>query len=256
MQGNELKEKIKELITSYVKVYPSNNGTPEMWRTPLVGFADVNDPYIRALPEIVTKGHQMPEDFMEDSNVIISYFIPFTKELADQNIGIADNAASESWANAYKITNAMMAKLNEYLVDELKGMGYRAAVPTNAGMHTDILKSYWSQRHIAYAAGLGTFGINNMLITKDGCCGRYNSIVADLPVEKDRHLEQENCLYKSKGICKKCVENCFSGALTLEGFDRRKCHETCEKNVKRYGVDVCGKCVTNIPCAFIAPKVK
>lgn len=256
MTGNELKEKIKELVTSYVKAYPSNNGTPEMWRTPLVGFADVNDPYIRALPEIVTKEHQMPEDFMEDPKVIISYFIPFTKELADKNIGIEDNAASENWADAYKITNAMMAKLNEYLVDELKGMGYRAAVPTNVGMHTDILKSYWSQRHIAYAAGLGTFGINNMLITKDGCCGRYNSIVADIPVEPDKHLEEENCLYKTKGLCKKCVQNCFSGALTTEGFDRRKCYQTCEKNMERYGVDVCGKCVTNIPCAFIAPKVK
>lgn len=256
MTGIELKEKILELVVEYVKAYPANNGTPDMWRTPLVGFADVNDPYIRDLPEIVTKGHQMPEDFMEHPTVVISYFIPFTKELADGNIGIADHAASESWADAYKITNAMMAKLNEYLVEKLKGMGYRAAVPTNAGMHTDILKSYWSQRHLAYAAGLGTFGINNMLITKDGCCGRYNSIVADIPVKADKHLEQENCLYKSKGLCKKCVQNCFSGALTTEGFDRRRCYETCEKNMERYGVDVCGKCVTNIPCAFIAPKAK
>ena len=105
-----------------------------------MGFADANDPYIRALPEVVTKGHQMPEDFMEKPTVVISYFIPFTEELADGNIGIADYAASESWADAYKITNAMMARLNEYLVEKLQGMGYRAAVPTNAGMHTDILR--------------------------------------------------------------------------------------------------------------------
>ena len=209
MSGNQLKERITELVREYVKEYSSKNGTPEMWRTPLIGFADANDPYIRALPEIVTEKHQMPETFMEHPNVVISYFIPFTKELAQGNVGIENNAASESWANAYKITNAMMAKLNDYLVEELQKMGYRAAVPQNAGMHTDILKSYWSQRHLAYAAGLGTFGINNMLITKDGCCGRYNSIVADNPVGADKHLEEENCLYKSKGICKKCVEKCF-----------------------------------------------
>ena len=252
MKGTELKEKITELVREYVKAYPAENGTPQMWRTPLVGFADVNDPYIRALPEIVDKSHQMPENLMENPNVIISYFIPFTKELAQGNVGIQNNAASESWADAYKITNTMMAKLNTYLAEELVKMGHRAAV-SNAVMDYEILKSNWSHRHIAYAAGLGTFGINNMMITKDGCCGRYNSIVANIPVEPDHHLTEENCLYKSKGICKKCVENCFTGALTTDGFDRKKCFEACEKNMKLYGVDVCGKCVTNIPCAFVAP---
>ena len=253
MTEKNLKEKITELVVEYVKKYPAENETPEMWRTPLVGFADVNDSYIRELPKIVDKAHQMPEDLMDDPNIIISYFIPFTKERANENVGIKNNSASESWAEAYKITNTMMARLNEYLAQEIKKMGYQAAV-SNAIMDTEILKSNWSHRHIAYAAGLGTFGINNMLITKEGCCGRYNSIVANIPVEPDKHLEQENCLYKSKGICKKCVENCFSGALTTEGFDRRKCYETCEKNMALYGVDVCGKCVTNIPCAFSAPK--
>ena len=56
MTGIELKEKILELVVEYVKSYPVNNGTPDMWRMPLVGFADVNDPYIRALPEVVAKG--------------------------------------------------------------------------------------------------------------------------------------------------------------------------------------------------------
>lgn len=256
MTGEALKEKIRELVVEYVKVYPAENGVREIWRTPLVGFADAKDPYIRALPKIVTEKHQMPEDFMDSPTVVISYFIPFTKVLADENVEVEGNVASESWAEAYKVTNAMMAKLNVYLVEQLEQMGYRSAVPTNAGMHTDILKSYWSQRHLAYAAGLGSFGINNMLITKEGCCGRYNSIVADIPVEADKHLEEENCLYKSRGLCKKCVTNCFSGALTTEGFDRVKCYEATARNRELYGESICGKCVTNIPCAFIAPKVK
>ena len=80
-----------------------------------------------------------------------------------------------------------------------------------------------------------------MLISQEGCCGRYNSIVADIPVEPGHHLEEENCLYKSRG------------ALTVEGFDREKCFAACEKNLAVYGVDVCGKCDTNIPCAFTTP---
>lgn len=253
MNGREWEETIEKLVISYVKEYREEKGLPNLWRTPLVGYADANDPYIQRLPELVADVHKLPQDFMKNPKVVISYFIPFTKELERTNVGIEDHSASEEWADAYKATNAMMASLNEYLVEKIQELGGRAAVTEGVGMLYDILKSNWSQRHIAYAAGLGTFGINNMLITKEGCCGRYNSIVADIPVQQKERPTEENCLYKSKEICKKCVKNCFSGALTTEGFDRRKCFETCEKNMAVYGVDVCGKCVTDIPCAFTAP---
>lgn len=253
MNEKKWKETIEELAISYVKDYREEKGLPDLWRTPLVGYAGAYDPYIQKLSEIVTEVHKLPQDFMENPKVVISYFIPFTKELERTNVGVEGNFASEEWAAAYKTTNTMMASLNEYLVDKIRELGGRAALTEGIGMLYDILKSNWSQRHIAYAAGLGTFGINNMLITKEGCCGRYNSIIADIPVAPSGHLEEENCLYKRKGICKKCVKNCFSGALTTEGFDRHKCYEACEKNLAVFGVDVCGKCVTDIPCAFTAP---
>lgn len=245
---NTLKEWVEGFIVKYIEEYPDRNFGPKIWRTPLVGYADANHPYIRRLPEIVMPEHSLPEDFLEDSRIIISYFVPFTKELAQTNVQVAGNAASKEWSEAYSYTNHMMGELNEQLAEELRSMGYRAAVPKWETNRT-LLKSNWSQRHIAYVAGLGTFGINNMLISGKGCCGRYNSIVTDIPVEADVPLEEENCLYKSRGICKKCIRNCFSGALTVEGFDRRKCRETCSKNPE----GVCGKCDTNIPCAFTAP---
>lgn len=256
MNGNELKNYIRNYIVSFVEDYPAKNGMERIWRTPLVGYADVNLPFVRNLKEIVTEVHMMPEDVLENPKVVISYFIPFTKDLERTNVGVEDNKASVQWADAYKATNKMMGELSAHLAEELNKMGYRAAVPTGKGMLYDELKSDWSQRHMAYAAGLGTFGINNMLITREGCCGRYHSIVADIPVEADAPLQEENCLYKSKGLCKKCVSNCFSGALTTEGFDRFKCFEACEKNMAIYGVDICGKCVTDIPCAFGVPGVK
>lgn len=253
LEGNALKNEIKRLVAEYVKNYQEEKALPNLWRTPLVGFADAFDPYIRNLKNVVDECHKMPQDFMDNPKVVISYFIPFTKELAATNVNIPDNTASKEWSAAYKTTNKMMGELNEYLAEKLNEMGYRAVVPTGVGMIEEIIKSNWSQRHLAYAAGLGTFGINNMLISKEGCCGRYNSIVADIPVEPEKALEKENCLYKSKGLCKKCVQNCFSGALTVDGFDREKCYETCKVNLGIYGVDVCGKCDTNIPCAFTAP---
>ena len=183
MNEKEWKTTIEELVTSYVRDYQKEKGLPDLWRTPLVGYADANDSYIQKLPEIVTDVHKLPQDFMENPKVVISYFIPFTKALERTIGGVEDNFASKEWADAYKATNTMMASLNEYLVQKIRELGGRAAVTEGIGMLYDVLKSNWSQRHIAYAAGLGTFGINNMLITKEGCCGRYNSIVADIPVE-------------------------------------------------------------------------
>lgn len=253
MNNGEWREVIEKLVRDYVKEYPSENGVPELWRVPIVGYADALDPYIQRLPEIVAEGHKLPGDFMEDPKIVISYFVPFVPEVAQTNIHVKDNAASKEWTDAYNTTNTMMARLNEYLAAEITKRGGRAVVPFGVGMKEEILKSDWSQRHLAYAAGLGTFGINNMLISEEGCCGRYNSIVADIPVEPDGHQEEEKCLYKSKGLCKKCVENCFMGALTVEGFDRFKCFEACSKNLRETGADVCGKCNINIPCAFAAP---
>jgi len=130
------------------------------------------------------------------------------------------------------------------------------------------LKSNWSHRHFARAAGIGTFGVNNMLITKSGCCGRYSTIVTNLHIEPDAPLDDEYCLYKKNGSCGVCVKHCPSGALTLDGYDRHKCYTVLRKNAELYtefgssyidesgkmpnsvGSEVCGKCLVNTPCTF------
>ena len=163
----------------------------------------------------------------------------------------------------------MFGELNNYLIDELKKMGYEAGVSKEATtFDRERLISNWSQRHIAKLAGLGTFGINNMLITKKGCCGRYSTVITNLDIEPDKPLDDDYCLYKSKGGCGVCVKHCPSGALTVAGYDRKKCFQVCLKNAERYkdfgssyadktgkhansdGSEVCGKCVVNVPCAF------
>ncbi len=107
-----------------------------------------------------------------------------------------------------------------------------------------------------------------MLITKVGCCGRYNTIVTNLDVKADSPLKEELCLYKKNGSCGICVKHCPSGALTLDGYDRHKCYIVLRKNGELYtefgssytdesgddpnsvGSEVCGKCVVNTPCTF------
>lgn len=248
-----MKTLITNKIIEYVKSYPDRKNVKNIWKEPIVGFADANGSYISALKEIVTPEHLLPGDFMENPNIVISYYIPFTEELATLNMNVEGNLAAREWSDAYNLTNTMIHDINQHIVEWLTDMGYRAASPTGVVFDKKLILSNWSQRHIAYAAGLGTFGINNMLISEKGCCGRYGSVVVDISVEPDRILTEERCLYKKNGSCKKCVKNCFSGALTTEGFDRKKCFEICMMNDAKTGEDVCGKCDIDIPCAFKAP---
>jgi epoxyqueuosine reductase QueG len=263
-----MKDHITKLIREFTRVYGKHHTVSTDWGEPVVGFADAGHPYILSLKNVISPSHGLPCEVMEDASIVIAYFIPFTKELARKSRIRGDLAAPE-WALAYEETNAMIRSLNEYLIEALSGMGYKACVsPLASTFDRRALISSWSHRHFAYAAGLGTFGLNNMLITKRGCCGRFGTLVTNLDVSPDAPQAKESCRYKKNGSCGVCIKFCPSGALTTEGFDREKCYAVCLKNADVYtgfgcsytdetgtkpnskGSDVCGKCVVYAPCAF------
>lgn len=263
------REAVRELVSAFVRDYAARWGDEGLWREPLVGFAAADSPYIRNLPEIVTPNHRLPEDFLPEAVTVISYFIPFTEALGHTNrsngSGTGDPDpeqpagqpyASRAWADAYAETNRMMAELDETMVSALRNAGRQGAVPHDIGLDPETIMSPWSQRHIAYAAGLGTFGLNNLLITEQGCCGRFHSIVTDAPFPEDPVLTEERCLFRRDGSCGVCAKRCFSGALTTEGFDRKRCYKATLRNAARYGEDkdVCGKCNVDLPCSYGIPQ--
>ena len=84
MSPQELEKEIRGWIERFVSQYPQ--GAERIWRTPLVGFADANSPYLQRLPELVMPGHRLPQDYLEQATVVISYFVPFTKAHGDQNL--------------------------------------------------------------------------------------------------------------------------------------------------------------------------
>lgn len=256
-----MKKWVQTIIEEFIREYEKNTATK--WGTPVVGFADadaVNDQAAK-----ITATHGITEAAVKDASVVIAYFVPFLKEMADTNK--VNGMASVEWAQAYEETNEMLGRINEHLISELKSKGIRAAVHPEAGsFDREKLISNWSHRHVAYLAGLGTFGINNMLITEQGCCGRYSTLVTDMDVESDAPMQKEMCRYKVDGSCGACMAKCPSGALTPEGFDRHKCYEICKQNAQIYtsfgnsygcegeekvGSEVCGKCVAGMPCAFL-----
>ncbi len=254
-----MRKKIKDLIKQYVKEYPNIKKAKTKWREPIVEFADANDSLFIELKDIVSPTHALPRNFLEDAETVISYFIPFDKSVVNSNI--EGKYSSKEWAIAYIETNELISNLNKYINGQLETMNYKSSIiPATHNFDENTLLSDWSHRHVAYIAGLGKFGLNNMLITDKGCSGRVGSIVTNLKLESTKRNDKENCLYKSEGICKKCVKRCVIDALKIDSFDRHKCYEVLLDNDKLHSdldfTDACGKCCVSLPCSFINPVKK
>ena len=121
--------------------------------------------------------------------------------------------------------------------------------------------SNWSERHIAYAAGLGTFSLSDGFITERGIAHRCGSIVTDLELPATPRTASgpyTNCLFYVNGTCQDCIKRCPAGAITEEGHDKEKCFEHFDKlsSLKeKYNVEVtgCGLCQTKVSCEFTNP---
>lgn len=167
-----MKQLIAATISAFVRMYEERPGIVTRWGDPLAGFCDAGSSAVRGLRCSVAPDHLMPEDILAGANVVVVYFLPFTRELAATNC--SGTLASPAWARAYAETNALFAELNDLLVDLIRSRGGMAVVPgAAAGFAGESLMSRWSHRHFAVLAGLGTFGMNNMLITRAGefVCG-------------------------------------------------------------------------------------
>ena len=263
-----MKQHLLHFIQSYISAYQEREEIATSYGEPLIGFADAWHPYIQNLPQTISPTHELPQNILPDARTIIAYYVPFTKELAKTNRADGTTASPE-WARAYEETNALFAELNEAIIDFIQSSAGSAGItPKAVTFYQDRLISDWSHRHIAYAAGLGTFGLNNMLLTRHGCCGRFSTVITNLDLETGQPLAEEYCLYKKNGTCGACVKHCPTGALTSHGYDRFKCYALCQENAKLYtqfgssytnedgtgansvGSEVCGKCITGSPCAF------
>lgn len=251
-----MKKTIVEEICSFVRQYQRQKETTTAWGEPLVGFAAADDILFGELKQVVVDSHALPSDMLPAAKTVIACFLPFPRAVAATNI--AGELSSPQWATAYIETNRLIAGLGQHMNDFLAREGMdTVGIPATHNWIEDKLVANWSHRHVAYIAGLGRFGLNNMLITSKGCSGRIGSLVTSGVIEPDSRPQDEVCLYKYDGSCRKCVGRCVNEALVEEGFDRFKCYGQLLKNVEEYAnlgyADVCGKCLAAVPCSHIDP---
>lgn len=243
-----LAESIEEKIKGLVK----QAKTKTQYREPLIGFASAEDPLFTQIKEVIGKHHAHPKELLSDAKTVVCFFIPFSKEVVKSNR--ANQEVSREWAVAYIETNALIASICETLREYLKQYGIDAYNEKATHNFNEVdLTSIWSHRSAAYVAGLGTFGVNQMLITPSGCAGRFGSIIISAEIPPTPRPETSNCKYLRDGTCLACVKNCPTGALKVQSLDKQKCYKHVLEVDKKFTdlglTDVCGKCVVG-PCAL------
>ncbi len=264
------------LVDDFIAKSPLNNlqnkAKDPAWDQALVGFAGGADPMFQQYKEYVGPFHWTPWEVysqhqpnhpsLPEELTVISWVLPQTKSVRDQNRR-AKKFPAEDWARVRIEGEKCNAALRTHIAQKLTKAGYPAIAPmlvSNWAWVKSQKYSYasaWSERHIAHAAGLGTFGLCDGLITPKGKAMRLGSVVAKIQVEPTIRLYSDHhayCSYFVDGSCGKCIDRCPVRALTRAGHDKETCRQhliASSKHIKKtydyegYG---CGLCQVGVPC--------
>ncbi len=270
------------IVTDFVATSPLNTlglpGGEVAWDAPIVGFCRGDDPIYSEYKLHIGDFYWNPLEIFQltfpnveidaEDLTVISWILPQTQTTKNEN-AVQKVYPSRRWAAARDAGEKFNVTLREHVVNTLLQAGVEAVAPmlsphwSRQTSERYGFASNWSERHAAHAAGLGTFGLCDGLITPVGKAIRAGSVVARLEVHptprpyRDHHAY---CLFYSHGICQKCVERCPVHAISSEGHDKVRCQSHLEKAKsyvrKKYGLentDGCGLCQVGVPCESRIP---
>lgn len=240
-----------------------------IYEYPLAAVAASDDPLFDILrePGIIGSHFLPPREWLPEARSVISLFLPFTDTVKKANRREPVETPPE-WLHGRIEGQQMLGALAKSLCHKLRKAGYPSLAPTldtrfwssagpanvrKDGTPVPGYTSNWSERHVAYVAGLGTFGLTRALITEKGSAGRFINIVTTLPLEPD--IRPYTRFDEYCNLCGACIRKCPVQAISLqEGKDQAVCtahiNKTMIKYKPRYG---CGKCNVGVPCESRIP---
>jgi epoxyqueuosine reductase len=281
---------LEQLIKNFILENDQNRRTQldlgTYWEEPLVGFASGMDPLFFEYKTIIGSFHLTPREVISaalrekgkglllsqiEQISVISWILPISEDTRKSNRKEVQ-FPSKLWACTRDFGEACNNALRRHVTGFLEDLGHLAVAPILLPSFQQFRDenggwtSLWSERHIAYACGLGTFSLNDGLITPKGMAIRIGSVVTLLklmPSEKRYRHHRENCLQFRNEKCGKCISRCPAGAITEKGHDKDKCYDYVNSEplkAKRleYGLQnpppSCGLCQTGVPCEFEIPR--
>ncbi len=250
------------------------HGNGRVWNGILLGAAHGDDPIFEKFKEAVDARHYTPAELFKSAFPqipakageisVLCWILPQRAAVREANRR-SEGLPSKSWGRA-KVRgeifyNFMGAELEKFFT----ARGMPAVYPMG---HPEIVrraasqKYYeictWSERHACHAAGLGTFGLCDGLITPYGKAHRCGSIILKgrLPATPRNYSSfHDYCPWFSKKCaCGLCMRRCPAGALNASGHDKKLCksylHGHALDFFKSCGFSVyaCGLCQTGVPC--------
>jgi len=116
----------------------------------------------------------------------------------------------------YPTANMWLQTIGLRIAYLLEDKGYIALPLPASGYRARDRFAYFSHRHAAVLAGLGEFGLNNLLLTPQyGPRQRLNSVITTAELDPDPLYNEPICLGEKCGLCLEASE-CFGERYELE----------------------------------------
>ena len=285
---------LENAVREYVRTSPLNHlaafdNTPIV-DDPIIAFADGDDPIFREYKTVIGDFHLTPRELLEkyvaakrwrfgasgamDRIGVVSWALPLTHETRVHERA-SPFGGSPRYNHSRWIGIRLYESVEQFVASLLEVLGCNAVAPTQSrlfeikDMPGGWLAANWSERHVAYACGLGTFGLNGLMITPRGCAVYLGSVVCDKALTPTPRSASRvaNCPYFRDGSCGLCIEHCTGSAIGAEG----RSNVACLKNLRdeqadhiiKSGLDkglvgpapACGRCSTGLPCEERIPPV-
>ena len=257
-------------ISEWVRTCPENclpdYSMQPVFDAPLVGVADGDDPLFDVFRSVVSSQHMMPRTLLRTQGTpesalkqirVIVWALPFTKNIRRSNEGRSE--PSKLYSLARNNGEALNCGLRDHVAQIIREDEWAAVSPITVPeygvfrSHNHVFASTWSERHVAFAAGLGQFGLSAALITPVGSHVRFGSVLTNMPLPVTARLNDDyraSCLTSSGEACGKCIDRCPVGAISPEGHDKEKCY-TMRQAVRRHHMDSYMHSLSMIPVEIV-----
>lgn len=239
---------------------------------PLIGVCGADDSYLLSLTDNDEANlHIMPpSEWLPGAKSVISVYFPLSARVRESNR--CKGPVSLEWLHGRIEGQDCVEAATRYLLGVIEdtptggsgdGAMAKAVAPSlderfrmmqlDGEPPTRRFSVNWSERHAAYAAGLGTFAMPGGIITRVGAAGRLSSVITTIdipPTPREYEGIYDYCIR-----CGACALRCPAKAI---GANMSKNAELCsaqlnipkEKYPPYYG---CGKCQVAVPCESAVP---